>query len=60
MSSHAIINNDDAEYNAYLVRREQEKRQKQQFQGLKEEVEELKNDMKDIKELLTILIKAKA
>lgn len=57
MSSHAIINDDDNAYNAYLLRRQQEKKQKQEFLNLKSQVEELKSDMKDIKELLTILVK---
>lgn len=58
MSSHAIVNNDDDAYNAYMLKRQQEKKQRQEFLNLKSEVAELKNDIKDIKELLTILVKA--
>lgn len=60
VSSHAIINNDDEAYRAYVTRRQQEKRQREELQNLKSEVEELKTDIKDIKDLLTILVKGKA
>lgn len=57
VSSHAIINNDDEAYRAYVTRRHQEKRQREELSKVKSEVEELKSDIKEIKNLLTLLVK---
>lgn len=59
VSSHAIINNDDAAYSAYIAKRDLQKKKAEEFSQLKYEVEELKNDINIIKELLLSMVKGK-
>jgi heat shock protein HspQ len=59
VSSHAIINNDDAAYRAYVAKRDLQKKKAEELSQLKEEVQELKNDIGIIKELLLSMSKGK-
>lgn len=56
MSSHAIISNSDAEYNAYKSRREIEKRRQRIIEDQAKELETIKNEMSEIKQMLSMLI----
>lgn len=59
VSSHAILNNDDAAYKAYIAKKEMQKKKAEELSQLKEEVQELKNDISVIKELLLSMSKGK-
>lgn len=59
VSSHAILNNDDAAYKAYIAKKELQKKKAEELSQLKEEVQELKNDISVIKELLLSMSKGK-
>lgn len=59
VSSHAILNNDDAAYAAYLAKKDSQKKKAEELSQLKEEVQDLKNDISIIKELLLSMLKGK-
>lgn len=59
MSSHAIVNNNDAGYDAYIRSRERARQQAKIMQQHSEELNNLKSDMQEIKQMLSILIKGK-
>ena len=58
VSSNAIINNNDTEYEQYRRRKEILVRQNTQIQNQVKEIESLKQDLTEIKQMLSALIKA--
>lgn len=56
MSSHAIISTNEAEYQAYLSKRELEKKRQQLIAKQANQIEALQAEMSEIKQLLSMLI----
>jgi hypothetical protein len=59
MSSKAIINTNDDDYEAYRRSRENSKKQVALIKSQMQEIECLKSDMQEIKQMLNLLIKGK-
>lgn len=59
MSSHAIIANDESDYESYKRRREAMKKQKELVDMQNKEIQSLKSDMQELKEMLAQLIRGK-
>lgn len=59
MSSKAIINTNDDDYEAYRRSRENAKKQAMLIKSQMQEIECLKSDMQEIKQMLNLLIKGK-
>lgn len=57
MTSHAIISTNDSDYNAYLKRRDLEKKNKKLMDDQAEQISELRSDMQEIKQMLVQIIK---
>ena len=58
-SSNAIISTNDVEYEAYVRRREQEKKRQSLFDQHSKEIESIKQDVVEIKQMLMMLINNK-
>jgi hypothetical protein len=59
VSSGAIISNNNNEYNAYKLKRENELKRQKQIEDQVKELNDLKSEMLEIKQMLNILIKGK-
>jgi hypothetical protein len=59
VSSGAIISNNNNEYNAFKLKRENELKRQRQIEDQVKELNDLKSEMLEIKQMLNILIKGK-
>jgi len=57
--THAILNNNSTEHDAYLSNYNRLKKEKEELQQLKKDVSNLSSDMNEIKTLLKLLVKEK-